>query len=158
MPKKSGFTLIELLVTISIISILTIIGFVSYQIILKNSRDVKRQSDLKQIQSALEQYRADQFYYPDSLHSPLTFGSSLTNCIGNPTPSCTVTKTYLNTLPTDPTGNPQYNYVPMPSACDNSTSSKCTSYCLYSQLENANQVDIASCADISQMKLEVRPP
>lgn len=144
MPKSRGFTLIELLITISIISILTLIGLVSYAAILNNSRDAKRQSDLKLIQGALEQYHNDQFFYP---FSPLTFGSTLTNCVGNPTGSCTVTKTYLNIIPKDPTGNPEYNYVAKPNLCDN-TLTKCISYCLYAQKEGgASITEITQCSD-----------
>lgn len=153
--KSRGFTLIELLITISIISILTLIGLVSYAAILNNSRDAKRQADLKLIQSALEQYHNDQFFYP---FSPITFGSFLTNCIGNPSPSCLVTKTYLNNIPKDPTGNPEYSYVAKPNACDNSATNKCNSYCLYAQVEGGSvPTDISSCNDFTG-RLEVAPP
>ena len=148
-----GFTLIELLVTLSIIAILATIGIVSYQVVLKNSRDAKRQADFKVIQSALEQYHADQLFYP----SALSFGNSITNCTGNVLP-CTVSKTYLNTAPTDPIANPQYNYVAKPDSpvCDNSAT-KCLSYCLYAKLENATIMS-GSCFDISPYTLEVTPP
>lgn len=155
MPTKNGFTLIELLVTISIIAILAAIGMVSYQVILKNSRDAKRQADFKVLQSALEQYHADQFFYPDS--SPaLTFGSAITNCTGNIT-GCTTTKTYLNIVPRDPVGSPEYAYVPTTIGCDNSGATRCTSYCLYSKVENYTP-SVTSCADDSTRTLEVTPP
>lgn len=130
--KKHGFTLIELLVTISIIAIITAIGFVAYSTVSKQGRDAKRQSDLKSIQSALEQYRADQGNYPASL----TFGGSLTS--GG--------RAYLNVVPTDPTGSPEYNYTVSSS-----------SYCLYANLENSTPPD-TSCTNDSTRNFEVTPP
>lgn len=126
--KTRGFTLIELLVTVSIIAVLSAIGLVVYSSVLKQGRDSKRQSDLRSIQSALEQYFADQFYYP----SAITFNDEALSGGG---------KTYLNTIPSDPTSDPQYSYVPSTSsgsACDNSsTATFCTKYCLYAKLENS---------------------
>lgn len=141
MPKKSGFTLIELLVTISIISILSVIGVIIYTSVLKQGRDSKRQSDLRSIQSALEQYYADQFYYP----ATITIGSALSG--GG--------KTYLNTIPSDPTGVKQYSYTALPEACDNSAT-KCTGYCLYAKLENSTP-GIGSCTN-TLYNFAVTPP
>ena len=121
MAKKSGFTLIELLVVVSIIAILSVIGLVSYNFFLKKSRDVRRQSDLKFIQSGLEEYHADTLYYPFAV----TPGDGLT----------AGTKTYLTKVPTDPTGNPDYAYVPSGSGCTALAPQNCTSYCLFAQLE-----------------------
>ena len=119
-----GFTLIELLIVITIIAILSIIGIVAYSGFLQTARNNKRQSDLKIIQSALEDYHADQLYYPASpLGISLTFGS---------------TKTYLNTVPTDPKGGVVYSYVPSPSGC---AGSSCTSYCLSTNLEGIDLPD-----------------
>lgn len=51
-----GFTLIELLVVISIIGILSAIGISSFTQSQKQARDVQRKSDLKQYQTALENF------------------------------------------------------------------------------------------------------
>lgn len=126
----AGFTLIELMVAISIIAILSIVGIVVYSSVLKNSRDAKRISDLKFIQSALEDYHADQLVYPDRV----VFGSPLmfTNTAGN-------VKTYLNLVPSDPLSpNLSYNYVATPNNCDNTINNTCTSYCLYTSLEGSS--------------------
>ncbi len=122
MTRRSGFTLIELLIVISIIGILSVIGMVAYSTFLKNSRDAKRQSDLKFIQSALEEYHSDQLYYP----SGTTLGSSITN-------GKTPLKTYLTTVPNDPKDQSAYSYVAQPSGC---ATAACTSYCLSASLEN----------------------
>lgn len=103
--KKHGFTLIELLVVISIIAILSAIGFVTYQSILKEGSDAKRQSDLRTIQSALEQYRADVGNYPLSLPN-----------VGSPITSPDGSKTYLNQLPQDPRGG-GYFYTSSGGSC-----------------------------------------
>lgn len=134
MLKRPGFTLVELLIVISIIAILSVIGIVSYTNFMKSSRDAKRQSDLKLIQSALEEYHADQIYYPligtgdcPSLgDGRFKVGCALTNTTG--------AKTYLTKVPNDPIANPDYLYKPLPSACNN-TSTNCVGYCLYANME-----------------------
>lgn len=145
--KTRGFTLIELLVTVSIIAVLSAIGLVVYSSVLKQGRDSKRQSDLRSIQSALEQYFADQLYYPTSI----TYGNALSG--GG--------KTYLNTTPSDPTGDPQYSYAPSTSsgsACDNSsTATFCTKYCLYAKLENSTP-GTGNCTATGSYNFAVTPP
>lgn len=142
-----GFTLIELLITISIIAILATIGITTYSSVMKQGRDSKRQSDLKSIQSALEQYFADQLYYPATLTSPLSAGS----------------KTYLNNVPTDPlpSPKPQYTYTPLPltgTTCDNSTSTKCAKYCLYANLEGTTTSSLSGCSSTIYYNFAVTPP
>lgn len=126
--KRGGFTLIELLIVISIIAILTTAALVFYQEFNKRARDSKRQSDLKIIQSALEDYHADQLYYPASLGASLTFTVA------------SVTKTYLNTVPTDPKPSPypNYSYNATPSGCSGAA---CIGYCLSAKLEGSDPDD-----------------
>lgn len=100
------------------------IGLISYTTFLKNSRDSKRQSDLKFIQSALEEYHSDQIYYP--AQNQVITGSSLV--FGS--------KIYINKIPIDPIANTDYKYTPSPNNCNNSTT-KCTSYCIYAKLEGS---------------------
>lgn len=64
--KKRGFTLIELLVAMSIIAVLAAIGLSSYAFSQKRARDARRKADLSQIRAALELYRADNGFYPQS--------------------------------------------------------------------------------------------
>lgn len=62
--SRKAFTLIELLVVISIISVLT--GFITVNFLeaRRVGRDSQRKSDLKNLQSAIEQYRGTIGWYP----------------------------------------------------------------------------------------------
>jgi prepilin-type N-terminal cleavage/methylation domain-containing protein len=66
-----GFSLLELLIVIAIIGILVSVGVVSYSTAQKKSRDSRRMSDVKAVQSAFEQYYADNNgSYPSSCVTP----------------------------------------------------------------------------------------
>lgn len=74
MNNKKGFTLIELLVVIAIIGLLATLSVVALNNARQKSRDAKRVSDIKQIQTALELYYADKNGYP-SFGTAITLGS-----------------------------------------------------------------------------------
>ncbi|MCL5004072.1 MAG: prepilin-type N-terminal cleavage/methylation domain-containing protein [Patescibacteria group bacterium] len=97
--KLLGFTLIELVVVISIITILvgSLFAVIRPQDFLSRSRDSRRQSDLKLIQTALEQYYANNNSYPSA--TPLAGSSWTYNGV-----------TYLRSVPKDPNGNTNYCY------------------------------------------------
>lgn len=61
---QKGFTLIELLVVIAIIGLLSTLAVVALNSARQKSRDSKRVSDVKQVQTALELYFADKNEYP----------------------------------------------------------------------------------------------
>lgn len=61
-----GFTLIEVLVAATIVVLLTTIGFVSYRAASVKSRNGRRESDISQVRSALELYRATVGTYPNN--------------------------------------------------------------------------------------------
>jgi prepilin-type N-terminal cleavage/methylation domain-containing protein len=61
---KKGFTLIELLVVISIIGLLSTLSIVALNTARARSRDARRTSDIKQIQTALEMFYNDSGFYP----------------------------------------------------------------------------------------------
>lgn len=60
-----GFTLIELLVTLAIIGILATIVFRGMHAADTRSRDKQRKSDLRTLQTAIEQYKQKNGVYPD---------------------------------------------------------------------------------------------
>jgi len=64
--KTEGFTLIELLVVIAIIGILSSVVLASLKTSRAKARDVKRLSDMHQMQIALEFYYDSFGIYPDS--------------------------------------------------------------------------------------------
>ncbi|MBP9814638.1 prepilin-type N-terminal cleavage/methylation domain-containing protein, partial [Candidatus Woesebacteria bacterium] len=96
--RQSGFTLMELLITVSIIAILISIGIASYSTINKQSRDTKRKSDIEQLRSALEMYRADNSSYPSTGAGGWTVASDLSTVLAT---------TYILAIPSDPKGATQ---------------------------------------------------
>lgn len=85
--NQKGFTLIELLVVIAIIGLLSTLAVVALNNARSKSRDSKRISDIKQIQTALELYYNDNNAYP----AAVTAGSA----IG-------VATVYMAVVPTNP--------------------------------------------------------
>ncbi|MFH1890922.1 MAG: prepilin-type N-terminal cleavage/methylation domain-containing protein [Candidatus Kuenenbacteria bacterium] len=106
MRNKKGFTLIELLVVIAIIGLLATLSVVALNNARLKSRDAKRVSDIKQMQTALELYFVDNNAYPSRAASALILGktgaSSLSNAVGgwSDTASGTI---YMGSVPAAPT-------------------------------------------------------
>lgn len=155
----AGFTLIEIMVAVSIIALLFAISVGTYASVQKKGRDARRLSDLKIIQSYLEQYHADQGFYPASLASPLT------SSVGQPAPSPSITpRTYLNQLPVDPSSGTIYGYQAQPAGtCDNSSGSLfCISYRLCARLESPPSGSTCSFGPVAPTpgayNFEVSPP
>ena len=97
--SERGFTLLELLVVIAIIGILASLLVVNFINVRERSRDAQRKSNLRQIQSALELYRADTGEYPAS--SP-----GLKNCPASGTKTdlgnTACSTVYMKSIPRDP--------------------------------------------------------
>lgn len=113
-----GFTLIELLVSISIIAILTALLTANFIGARQRGRDGQRKSNMYQLQSALELYRADNGDYPAT--------ASLSTCGNGISVNGTV---YMQKVPCDPVTGDPYIYT---AAADGST------YTLFGCLENSN--------------------
>lgn len=78
---RKGFTLIELLVVIAIIALLSTLAVVALGSARLKSRDAKRLSDIKQIQTALELYFTDQDGYPAAPTGGILGGDNA-KCLG----------------------------------------------------------------------------
>ena len=126
---KKGFTLIELLVVIAIIALLSTLAVVSLNNARAKARDATRVSDIKQMQTALELYFADQQGYPGAAATP---GSANADCLGNSTAgfvsaaSCGTTK-YMEKVPANQTpvasGWTNYTYATAGTLTNNFASS-----------------------------------
>jgi prepilin-type N-terminal cleavage/methylation domain-containing protein len=95
MHHKKGFTMIELLVVATILAVLAAGAMVSYSSVNVKSRNSKRLSDLEQLRSALEMFRADSGNYVIGTWTNL---SALTG------------PNYIDKLPTDPKSGYTYYY------------------------------------------------
>jgi general secretion pathway protein G len=98
--KQKGFTLIELLVVIAIIGLLSTLAVVALNSARQKSRDSKRVADIKQIQTALELYYADNNGYP-AMASATEIGLASTRTLcgtGTFSSSCSGT-TYMGLVP-----------------------------------------------------------
>jgi len=145
--NKKGFTLIELLVVIAIIGLLSTLAVVSLNNARTKARDARRQSDLKQISTAMELYMSQVDSYPSNSAAcaagepgqvagaeaagalePLCGGSGMSICSdGNADGDCEdagIDNTYLQAIPTDPTTGEVYSYEGTP-----------TTYCISAELE-----------------------
>ncbi len=118
MNKSRGFTLIELLVVIAIIGILSSIVLTNLNTARSKARDTKRVAEIRQIETALEMYHANNGRYPNIVHG-LGFD---TNC-GGGVPlvvGCghcqrwcaleTALAPHMSKLPRDPLGTAQSVY------------------------------------------------
>lgn len=107
---RQGFTLIELLVVISIIALLSTLAVVSLNSTREKSRDAKRVSDIKQLQTALELYYAGTTAYPVATK---TMGATDATCLSSGSGFASVCSgtTYMGQVPSDPTSSGGYRYI-----------------------------------------------
>ncbi|MDO8593056.1 MAG: type II secretion system protein [bacterium] len=140
MRKQSGFTLIELLVVIAIIGLLSTLAVVALNNARAKSRDAKRVSDIKQVQTALELYYNDQNKYP--VDSAVVLGAGDQACLdteGWDVTACAGATKYMAQVPKNPLpGGADYSY----------TSADGTTYSINFTLEGkVGELDGASTAN-----------
>jgi len=104
--RQSGFTLIELMVVIAILGVL--LALVAPNIIGRpdQARILRAQSDVGQIQTAMDLYRLDNGFYPSQQQG---IESLVTRPTSPPEPRAWTAGGYLRSMPVDPWGN-EYVY------------------------------------------------
>lgn len=117
-----------MLIVVSLLGILAtgLIALINPVHQLKISRDAKRKSDLRQIQAALELFRADCGRYPAPVSNAVPNSLTSASCPGYTGPGVV----YMQSVPTDPKTRTAYSYT---------TSSG--GYVLSACLENINDPD-----------------
>ncbi|OGM68647.1 hypothetical protein A2962_04755 [Candidatus Woesebacteria bacterium RIFCSPLOWO2_01_FULL_39_61] len=119
----SGFTLIELLTVMSIIAILAAISIFSLNGARESGRDAKRKADLEAVASALELYKADCNYYPNTIPAA---GNQFTGT------ACGLgANIYMEAIPGDPLAGQAYFYEPLSCVVAN-----CTRFRFWAALED----------------------
>lgn len=136
--KKNGFTLIELLIVIVIIGVLSSLLLANFLGVRQRGRDSQRKSDSKQIQTALELYRADIRSYPTTGSFPSCGNAFISG-----------SSTYMQKVPCDPLGG-SYTYT-----------SNGTTYSIVACLENTNDADkdaTDTCSAADRISFTVQNP
>jgi len=121
---RAGFTLIELLVVIAIIGMLMAAGFAAYSTAQKSGRDTRRQSDMRAISQAMEQYRAANNAYP------IAYNTTILTSVYLPTGLPIDPKTGTGYAPiVDPTGGGYCACAALENGKGNSTTLPATFVC-----------------------------
>ena len=116
--RQDGFTLIELLVVIAIIGLLSTLAVVALHSARQRSRDAKRVSDIRQIQTALELGYSEVGAYPTAASPGVTLGDASHQVLCNNGGSvfqanqtgCTTV--YMGLVPSNPSPNgAPYTYI-----------------------------------------------
>lgn len=136
--KNKGFTLIELLVVIAIIGILSTLAVVSLNNARQKSRDAKRVSDIRQVQTSLELYFADSNAYPAGVAVTLGSASAQTLSSAGLTAAGSASgTTYMGQVPANITpGGADYSYRSTNNDGSACTSGACPSYVINFTLED----------------------
>ncbi len=103
-----GFSLIELLVAITVVAIISSVGFISFTSSQAKARDAKRKQDLRSLSVALN------LYYAVNKKYPAVAGDGYYISTTNPSswlPQLLGTNKFISSLPLDPlnTGDPKLN-------------------------------------------------
>lgn len=129
--KNRGFTLVELLIVILIIAVLAGLSLTAFVGSQKTARDARRKSDIEQVRSALELYRSDNGYYPNTGAGAWTNASAI---------AVLVSEGYISVIPADPANTNPYAYIAL-----NLAGGRYYGYCLAAAMEySANAYD--NCA------------
>jgi len=139
--NKKGFTLIELLVVIAIIGLLSSIVLVSLGPARKKARDARRQSDIRQIVTAMEMC-LDDSGCGNGGYAAVTAASGRITGIG----ASTNFATYLSPLPSDPGGGTAgctdtgSSEMAAGQYCGFASGAGASTYCIFARLSNGTWI------------------
>ncbi|MGH8442217.1 MAG: type II secretion system major pseudopilin GspG [Nevskiaceae bacterium] len=105
--RDAGFTLIEIMIVVVILGILAAIIVPKLTDQPEKARAVKAQQDIRAIESAIQLYKLDNFYYPSTAQG---IEALVTKPSGEPEARNWKAGGYLPRLPKDPWGHP-YQYL-----------------------------------------------
>ena len=109
--NKKGFTLIELLVVVAIIGLLSTLAVVALSTAREKTRDSKRLSDLKNIQTALELHYTGNNQYP-VVAVGVELGAGDFACLnGDGFAAAGCAEPFLSAVPTGPNAGEVYTYT-----------------------------------------------
>lgn len=143
--ESKGFTLVEILIVIMIMGVLISVIVVNFAEARRKARDGRRKADLRQLQSALEMYKADYSTRTQPTYPYLRYGAAgpvgpSTNPPGYQFLAELQTYGYVSSLPKDPSSPDYSKYYYIYRSLDGVT------YLLCAYLENASDPDItANC-------------
>jgi len=105
--EQRGFTLIEIMVVVVILGILAAVVVPRIMDNPGKARVAKAKQDIRQLESALELYKLDNFTYPNTQQG---LEALVVKPSGDPQPKNYKQGGYIKSLPKDPWGNP-YQYL-----------------------------------------------
>jgi len=95
---KKGFTLVELIIVAAVIAVIQVVVIYTYLGAQKQSRDVKRKSDINKISTAIELYHTDKKEYP----ATSLWVSSSYNSPSDTLANTLLRNKYIDSIPCDP--------------------------------------------------------
>ena len=104
---QRGFTLIEIMVVVVILGILAAVVVPRIMDRPDDARIAKAKQDIRVLESSLNLYKLDNFYYPSTQQG---LDALVTKPSGEPQPKNYKQGGYIKSLPKDPWGNP-YQYL-----------------------------------------------
>lgn len=144
-----GFTLIELLVSVTIITLLAMIGLSSFSSLQARGRDARRKADVEQVRTALELYRSQNGYYPGTGGGTWTPMSGLGAGVLEPD--------YIAKLSSDPLPSTHVKYKAYKYKATNLVTGRYYGYCIEANLETSTPTS-NSCTPEAGYNLGARHP
>lgn len=108
---SKGFTLAELIVVVTILSILSALGFLALSQHLSSARDSVRATDLANFEKGLEVYAISNGRYPLPLNSYDSTGGTASSIVKRQGNMNGAAIGYTKTAPVDPLTKTQYVYA-----------------------------------------------